>query len=115
MKDYKWAELVPNEADWFSSSIRCGVCHKWSRYFNVNKRFETNISKKEGIFKQSRPEYLNALLVHSKSPQHESVMNKLEDRTLEDIEHDDYQFSLGENFDDGSLLITTRMIRTVSY
>ena len=48
-------------------------------------------------------QYLNIIEVFS-FIHYGNVIKKLESRTLEDIKEDDYQFSLGENFNDGAFL-----------
>ena len=104
LRKYPWAQFVPNEENWFASTLRCGVCSKWSDYFKLNKNYRTDMSIGKGIHKNTRAQYLTALANHAKSAQHQLVIKKLESRTLEDIKEDDYQFSLGENFNDGAFL-----------
>ena len=95
-----------------SPQKRCGLCHEFTSHFKYSEK-KTGISHFNGILKGSEQENLNLLQHHgSHSKQHTFVMGKLRERTLEELESDNYQAEVGHYHSD-RFLATMNVIRIV--
>ena len=92
--------------------LRCGVCHQYSDHFKYSER-KSAITTRNGILKSTDQENLLALRKHNtESKQHAFIMGKLRKRTLEELEHDNYQAEVGK-YHSGRFEATINMIRLV--
>ena len=95
VENYPFIKIIKNPFNPRLNTLQCGLCHEHSGTFKIDPRGYGKMSLPAGDLRATEEENLAMIRAHVKSAQHQTVVSKLRQCTLEDLMDEVFQSNVG--------------------